>query len=117
MDKQFYSAAEMATMLGVAKSTILSRARAGAIPALRIGRLWRFPKQKVESWLEQQQQPVSVPTPSPEGDAETQAWLEEGVRVAAHGIQAAEQNVPPDELQDWLTAMAHAVTPLETGHV
>lgn len=114
MDKQYYSASEMATMLGVAKSTILARARAGEIPALRFGRLWRFPKQKVEAWLEQQQQAVSGAN---ERDAEVQSWLEVGLEAAVQGIDAAERDVPPEELRSWLQAMAQAVTPLEADHV
>jgi excisionase family DNA binding protein len=51
----YYSTSELATLLGVARSTVIDRAREGVLPAIRFGRLWRFPKKKIDSWLEQEQ--------------------------------------------------------------
>jgi hypothetical protein len=52
-----------------------------------------------------------------EMDAETRTWLDAGLTVAAQGITEAERDVPAEELQGWLQAMAHVVRPLEAEHV
>jgi len=43
---------EMARLLGVSASTIYVRARAGEVPPVRVGRLWRFFPSEVRSHLE-----------------------------------------------------------------
>jgi|YNPNPStandDraft_1061719.scaffolds.fasta_scaffold51535_3 excisionase family DNA binding protein len=54
MEKQFYSVEELAAALHLHPTTIREHARAGRIPAVRIGRLWRFPKEWIDRWLEEQ---------------------------------------------------------------
>jgi len=44
---------EVARYLRLAKATVYKLARAGEIPAVRVGRAWRFPKQLLDEWLEQ----------------------------------------------------------------
>lgn len=60
----YYSTSELATMLGVARSTVIDRAREGDLPAIRFGRLWRFPKKKIDQWLTQEQ-PGAATEPEP----------------------------------------------------
>ena len=42
---------EVAEYLGITSDTVYRKARSGDIPALRIGRLWRFPKDVIDDWL------------------------------------------------------------------
>jgi excisionase family DNA binding protein len=45
------TAEEVAKYLGLAVETIYRKARAGEIPAVRIGRRWRFFRETLEAWL------------------------------------------------------------------
>ena len=45
------TAAEVADLVKVPRSTIYEMARRGTIPAHRIGRAWRFIRQEIEEWL------------------------------------------------------------------
>lgn len=110
MENLYYSTSEMAAMMGVAKSTILERAREGTIPALRFGRLWRFPKQKVEAWLEQQQQrsqPAAIGEagPPPPSLIERRSFLtlplEERRRILAEQAAQAAAAYDPSEWEEW----------------
>jgi excisionase family DNA binding protein len=47
-------AGELAKLLGVAKVTILRRARRGKIPSFRIGAMIRFDPQAISKWLLEQ---------------------------------------------------------------
>ena len=42
---------EMQTLLQVDRSTIYRMAESGRLPALKVGKQWRFPADQVESWL------------------------------------------------------------------
>jgi excisionase family DNA binding protein len=42
---------EAATLIGIHPKTIQKMARAGTIPALRIGDLWRFRASTLDTWL------------------------------------------------------------------
>lgn len=65
-EKKFYTPQEVATMLTLSLASVYRLAKEGALPARKIGRQWRFPKQKVEAWLEQQEPPAAAePTASP----------------------------------------------------
>ena len=80
-EAQFYSVADLAAILGVHNSTIREQAAAGHLPAIRIGRLWRFPKHKIDSWLEKGNPPGSpAEAGAAEGssavDAKTREWME-----------------------------------------
>jgi excisionase family DNA binding protein len=111
--EEYLTLDEVATMLKLSSSNLRRLAAEGDLPAIKVGRLWRLRLSQVETWLQARER-ERVPRGR---EAETRAWLEEGLEVAAQGIKAAEQNVPQEELQGWLTAMARAVTPLEAGHV
>ena len=53
---------ELAKLLGVAKVTILRRAKRGKIPSFRIGTMVRFDPQAISRWLlEQGVQSLSTP--------------------------------------------------------
>ncbi len=42
---------EVADYLGLATETIYRKARIGEIPAIKIGRSWRFPKDLIDQWI------------------------------------------------------------------
>lgn len=41
-----------ARFLGIHRSTVQCMAREGRLPALKIGRLWRFRQSDLEAWIE-----------------------------------------------------------------
>ncbi len=45
------TAKEMQTLLQVDRSTIYRMAEAGRIPAIKVGKQWRFPSERVQNWL------------------------------------------------------------------
>ena len=42
---------EVAKYLGVVPDTIYRKARRGEIPAVKMGKVWRFPKEVLDQWL------------------------------------------------------------------
>ena len=42
---------EVASYLSVSEAWVAEQARAGAIPAIKLGRYWRFRLSEVEAWL------------------------------------------------------------------
>ena len=51
---EMLSAKEMQALLQVDRSTIYRMAEAGRLPALKVGKQWRFPHDQVEKWLQNQ---------------------------------------------------------------
>ena len=50
---ELMTANELAEYLGVTSDTIYRKARTGEIPSIRIGRLLRFSRETIETWLRQ----------------------------------------------------------------
>ena len=42
---------EVARYLRVVPDTIYRKARRGEIPAVKVGKVWRFPKETLDKWL------------------------------------------------------------------
>jgi excisionase family DNA binding protein len=55
IDDAFLTTEEVLEYLHVTQRTVYRLIRAGRIPAVRVGRQWRFRKQDVDRWLESQQ--------------------------------------------------------------
>src|SRR5512143_2332129 len=55
IDDAFMTTEEVLEYLHVTQRTIYRLIKAGRIPAVRVGRQWRFRKQDVDRWLESQQ--------------------------------------------------------------
>lgn len=55
------TAKEMQTLLQVDRSTVYRMAEAGQLPAIKVGKQWRFPADQVENWLGSR---ATVPSPS-----------------------------------------------------
>ncbi len=63
------TAKELQTMLQVNRSTIYRMAESKSIPALKVGKQWRFPADKVNAWLKLQTPAAPAPAPSPKNNA------------------------------------------------
>ena len=46
---------QLLTLLKVDRSTVYRMIKAGHIPAVRVGRLWRFRKSAIDDWLKRQE--------------------------------------------------------------
>ena len=46
---------ELAAYLKLHQITILKYAAQGQIPAIRIGRVWRFDKERIDNWIQEGQ--------------------------------------------------------------
>ena len=51
MSEKILTTQEAAAYLGLAIDTIYKKARVGELPAARIGRSWRFPKDLIDQWI------------------------------------------------------------------
>lgn len=67
MDESFLTTEEVLHYLQVNLRTVYRLIKAGRIPAVRVGRQWRFRKRDIDLWLESQRprgsRPGSVPAP------------------------------------------------------
>jgi excisionase family DNA binding protein len=54
MMNEMLTAKEMQSLLQVDLSTIYRMAEAGRLPAIKVGKQWRFPAAKVDSWFQKQ---------------------------------------------------------------
>lgn len=51
MDKRLMTVEEVSDYLRVRPATIYEWAKQGKIPAVKMGRLWRFEIEKIEAWV------------------------------------------------------------------
>ena len=65
MDEGFLTTSEVLEYLQVNLRTIYRLIKAGKIPAVRVGRQWRFRKRDIDAWLESQRPRNLRPAPSP----------------------------------------------------
>ena len=65
IDETFLTTEEVLEYLQVNLRTVYRLIKAGKIPAVRVGRQWRFRKTDIDAWLDSQQtRPVRVPPPA-----------------------------------------------------
>jgi len=86
------TAQEVAEYLGLAVETVYRKARAREIPAVRIGRRWRFFREALQAWLGREHQERRDP-----GDADAEKRIPEF--LAYHGGKI-KGNLGRDELYD-----------------
>lgn len=82
------TAKEMQALLEVDRSTVYRMAEDGRLPAIKVGRQWRFPEDKIENWLLAQ-----VPSYSPD----------------LHPQQTTEEQFPAECIQIMQDAFAEAL--------
>jgi len=74
MDESFLTTEEVLEYLQVNLRTVYRLIKAGKIPAVRVGRQWRFRKRDIDAWLESQRPRVSrtavAPGPAPQRAAQ-----------------------------------------------
>ena len=58
---------EVARYLRVVPDTIYRKARRGEIPAVKMGKVWRFPKETLDKWLNDAALDTVNPVPRPNG--------------------------------------------------
>ncbi len=80
MHSHLLSASEVQDLLEVDRSTIYRMASDGRLPAVKVGRQWRFPAREIESLFD------GVPTSSPRFDPEVAHSIVE-VMAGALGVQ------------------------------
>lgn len=54
MEERLYIVKQVATLLQLNEQTVYRMAMRGELPAVKVGRNWRFRKEDIEQWLEQQ---------------------------------------------------------------
>jgi excisionase family DNA binding protein len=51
LEKEIMTAQEVAEYLRLAEATVYKLAQAGDIPAVKVGRAWRFKKELIDEWF------------------------------------------------------------------
>lgn len=70
LDETFLTTEEVLAYLQVNLRTVYRLIKAGKIPAVRVGRQWRFRKRDIDAWLESQRSgPAADASPQPSGTA------------------------------------------------
>ena len=74
MDETFLTTEEVLEYLQVNLRTVYRLIKAGKIPAVRVGRQWRFRKRDIDAWLDSQRprgsaRPTPAPAPRPAANA------------------------------------------------
>lgn len=64
MDDRILTLEEVSNYLKLHKATIYKMAQTGKIPALKVGKVWRFKRVKLEAWLERQEDGIAPRTRS-----------------------------------------------------
>jgi excisionase family DNA binding protein len=80
IDEAFLTTEEVLEYLQVNLRTVYRLIKAGKIPAVRVGRQWRFRKRDIDSWLESQRPQAARPAP-PATDTPTARPSSERPRV------------------------------------
>src|SRR5438874_999068 len=65
MDESFLTTEEVLEYLQVNLRTVYRLIKAGKIPAVRVGRQWRFRKRDIDAWLENQRPRSARPAAAP----------------------------------------------------
>src|SRR3974377_1095783 len=84
IDETFLTTEEVLEYLQVNLRTVYRLIKAGKIPAVRVGRQWRFRKRDIDAWLETQRPrggtraPASAPRRPPARGASRWAWRHTG---------------------------------------
>src|SRR6201989_896302 len=72
MDETFLTTEEVLEYLQVNLRTVYRLIKAGKIPAVRVGRQWRFRKRDIDAWLETQRPHSQAAPPAPGNDPKNQ---------------------------------------------
>lgn len=59
MDDQILTLEEVSKYLKLNKATVYRMAQAGKMPASKVGKVWRFKRVKIDTWLDGKESPPS----------------------------------------------------------
>jgi excisionase family DNA binding protein len=60
MTERLLTPEEVATMLRTSRVSIIHQSRAGKIPAIKLGKVWRFRRSTINRWLTEQEAVVDA---------------------------------------------------------
>ena len=103
-----FSPTEVATALQVSPATIYSELERGRLPHQRVGRRYIITRRNLEAYLS----PETVDELLGSDRDGGRDWLEAAASEMGRGISAAEQDVPNEELDGWMSLMQAAAKPL-----
>ena len=55
MESPLMNLDELAQYIGVSNTTVYRYLKQGKLPAIKIGRLWKFRKERIDKWLEEKE--------------------------------------------------------------
>ena len=84
---EMLTAKEVQDLLQVDRSTIYRMAEAGRLPAIKVGKQWRFPADQINNWFQNQMGSTAMGTPFVGGTAvyvaKSACWVETAVLVGS----------------------------------
>lgn len=63
MDSEFLTAEEVASFLRIPLSTVYKLTQDQKLPAFKVGKHWRYKKQSIRNWIDQQEKKNTTLTP------------------------------------------------------
>jgi excisionase family DNA binding protein len=98
MDDTFLTTREVLAYLHVNLRTVHRLIKAGKIPAVRVGRQWRFRKRDIDAWLDAQRPRASRPVPAPAPARPKNAPMVERPHVPVVDDEASIRDLPAKTL-------------------
>jgi|LSQX01.2.fsa_nt_gb excisionase family DNA binding protein len=102
-DREVLTAEQAADLLQMSPYGVRQLARSRRLPAVKVGREWRFLQSELLHWL---REPPKVAPPD-----EGSAWLEVAAEQVAEALEQVEGDTPAELRLKWLEAMAKAARP------
>lgn len=102
-DREVLTAEQAADLLQMSPYGVRQLARSRRLPAVKVGREWRFLQSELLHWL---REPPTVAPPD-----EGSAWLEVAAEQVAEALEQVEGDTPAELRLKWLEAMAKAARP------
>ena len=103
-----FTPTEVAAALQVSPATIYAELERGRLPHQRVGRRYIITRHHLEAYLSRETVDDLLGSSRDEGSE----WREATAGEMGRGISAAEEEVPSQELDDWMSLMQAAVKPL-----
>lgn len=102
-DREVLTAEQAADLLQISPYGVRQLARNRRLPAVKVGREWRFLQSELLRWLRK------PPTAAPPDEGS--AWLDAAAAQVAEALDRIESDTPGEQRLEWLEAMANAARP------